>query len=877
MSNWGVGRCSRALLVGGAFLLPMIGASGPAAAAVQAKDSARIRFEIPPQDLGSALSEFARQSDQQLLFPPDLVKGKISRGVSGEFTPRQGLERLLAGTGLRISTASSGAFLLAPEPATGNGDAAAAAASSEELLPASVAPEASAGITITGTRIRGGTTPSPMISITAEQMRQEGFTDLGNVVRALPQNFSGGQNPGIAAGAFAGGRANQNITGGSGLNLRGLGPDASLTLLNGRRLSYDGFAQVVDISAIPVDAVERIEILTDGASAIYGSDAVGGVANVILKPDFNGLTVSALYGGATDGGLATHEYAATAGGTWSGGGMIATVKRASNDPIYSDQRDYAKTMYTPSTLYQRGDLSSGLISAHQSLGGFAEVRVDALRSRRTAMTDTGHGATYERNKPTTDTAFVAPSIEFSLPGSWLLTVGGAWGKSETNVDYNVVTVATGSQSLSRPYYRNRTQIYEVGAEGPLFALPGGPARLALGAGYRHNDFLDLNRVSKSVSVDGEVSSRFAYAELNLPLVGPSLHMPGIHRLTATGALRTEHYDSFGNVTTPKLGLIYSPSGDFTLKGSWGKSFKVPTLAEQFTGAQSILFPASFIGGTGYPSDATAIYYAGGNPFLKPERARTWSGSLAIHPRRLRGFEAELTWFDINYSNRVVTPVGNPYFALSDPTYAPFITYAPTPAQLSRLFSVSRFVNAAGVPFDPAKVVAIASNVWINTAREHAKGLDLSGSYRFDMGAGRLAIGGSLTWLNTNRRISEASQTYDLSGTLFYPAKLSGRAGAVWSQGGFTASLFGNYRGGVTNTADGRKGGSFTTFDATVRYDTGKRQDMFSNLAFELSAQNMFDEPPPLYDTSASPANAPYDSTNYSAVGRFVSVSVSKHF
>jgi hypothetical protein len=81
-------------------------------------------------------------------------------------------------------------------------------------------------IQVTGTRIRGGTTPSPVITIGSERIREEGFVDLGEVIRSIPQNFSGGQNPGVAAGATTGpaGIVNQNITGGSSLNLRGLGP-----------------------------------------------------------------------------------------------------------------------------------------------------------------------------------------------------------------------------------------------------------------------------------------------------------------------------------------------------------------------------------------------------------------------------------------------------------------------------------------------------------------------------------------------------------------------------------------------------------------------------------------------------------------------------
>jgi hypothetical protein len=101
-------------------------------------------------------------------------------------------------------------------------------------------------------------------------------------------------------------------------------------------------------------------------------------------------------------------------------------------------------------------------------------------------------------------------------------------------------------------------------------------------------------------------------------------------------------------------------------------------------------------------------------------------------------------------------------------------------------------------------------------------------------------------------------------------------GAVWQQSGFTASLFGNYTGGVINTADGSKGSSVTTFDATMRYDTGTRNDAWSNLTWELSAQNLLNRTPPLYAV-ASLVHAPYDSTNYSAVGRFLNLSVSKRW
>ncbi|PZR68411.1 MAG: TonB-dependent receptor, partial [Stutzerimonas stutzeri] len=554
---------------------------------------------------------------------------------------------------------------------------------------------------------------------------------------SLPQNFSGGQNPGIGAGATGGGRSNQNITGGSGLNLRGLGQDASLTLLNGRRMAYGGFVQMVDISALPVEAVDRIEILADGASAIYGSDAVGGVANVILKRDFDGLAASARYGFATDGGLATQDYSATAGATWASGGVIATFKTVSNDPVRADQRSYTEAMFAPSTLYQRGDLYSGLVSAHQALGDRVEIRVDGLLSRRRILTDLAYAATYERNEPTTRTRFIAPNMDIALPHGWLLSIGGAWGKDETKVDYRVITRATGAAALSRPSYDNESITYEVGAEGPMFALGGGDVRLAVGAGYRRNDYLSTNLVSGAITVDGKVSSRFGYGELNLPLIGPDQGIAAVHRLTVTGALRIEDYASLSTVSTPKLGLIYEPTEDVTLKASWGRSFKVPTLSQQFSIQNAILFPAVVIGGSGFAADATALYHVGGNPDLKPERATTWSAGISYQPRSLPGARMELSYFDVTYNDRVVSPIAFASQALSNPLYASQIVDSPGGAQQDALIaSAATFLNATGQPYDPAAIVAIVDNASVNAGRQTARGVDILGEYRHQRGAGQ---------------------------------------------------------------------------------------------------------------------------------------------
>jgi outer membrane receptor protein involved in Fe transport len=860
-----------------AALCAALYAAVPAVHAQSAASGESIRqYDIPAGSLSSALGAWGAQSDRQVVFAPDLVAGKQTKGVSGQYGAEQALAQLLAGTGLTWKRVNAQTYALekTPPPQPVNTNQKPASKSGTSPSAAAEKPTQLDAVSVTGTRIRGGVTASPTITIGAQQIQDEGFTDLGEVIRSVPQNYAGGQNPGVTAGAYLGGYNNQNTSGGSAANLRGIGQDASLTLLDGRRMSYGGNDQSVDISAIPVEAVDRIEIVTDGASAIYGSDAVGGVINVMLKRDFDGVAVGARYGTATEGGLATHEYNATAGTTWSTGGLIATWKNESNDPIYWDQRDYTRQMYGPTTLYQGADLHSGLISLHQSVGESVELHLDALSTERNMQTQYGYATVYDTYPTRTTTVLGSPSVTFMLPHDWTINVSAAAGRDQTQFHALGVMRATNEAYLDRSYnYSNKSRTYEVEGEGPVFSLPGGDARLAVGAGYRYNDFLYVYE-GDSIA-DGDEGSRFAYAELNLPLVGPTQDVAGVHRLELTGAIRTENHDSYGRVTTPKVGLIYSPAPDWTLKGSWGKSFKAPTLFEGYIAQFSYLYPASIFG-SGYAPDATVLYLNGGNLDLAPERAKTWSASVAFHPEALPRLETEFTAFHIDYNQRIIQPITDISGLLANPIYVDFVAHDPTAQEKAEALASTVFTNYTGSPYDPDKLVAIVDNRFVNASRQRIQGIDLSGSYRFDLANSRLALRSSVSWLDSERALTQTSAFSPSSGILFYPAKFSGRAGAVWTRDGLTASLFGNYKSGVTDPADGTKGGSFTTFDLTVRYDTGARDSSFSNMTFEASAQNLFNRDPPLYVVTDL-GNAPYDSTNYSAIGRFLSVSIAKRW
>jgi len=142
--------------------------------------------------------------------------------------------------------------------------------------------------------------PSPVTSIDADQIANTGVTDLISLFTKLP--ISG-------QGTFStqGNSSDDTANGGSSVSLRGLGADSTLILINGRRVSVSPFAKgidtaFVDINNIPLAAIKRVDILKDGASATYGSDAIAGVINIVLKDDFDGAAVSAKLGDTADGG-----------------------------------------------------------------------------------------------------------------------------------------------------------------------------------------------------------------------------------------------------------------------------------------------------------------------------------------------------------------------------------------------------------------------------------------------------------------------------------------------------------------------------------------------------------------------------------------------
>jgi iron complex outermembrane receptor protein len=184
----------------------------------------------------------------------------------------------------------------------------------------------------------------PVQTISVDQLDKQGITNAEQMLRLISANGTGADNMTSGNNVF-GADADRVSGGGSFASLRGLGPSGTLVLINGRRIAGYGLSgKAVDLNTIPLAAVARVEVLKDGASAIYGTDAVGGVINFILKTDFEGVQATASGNFTEHGGGATRRLQLVAGkGNLQTDrfNVMAAIGYDNNSKLDSSQRDFA--------------------------------------------------------------------------------------------------------------------------------------------------------------------------------------------------------------------------------------------------------------------------------------------------------------------------------------------------------------------------------------------------------------------------------------------------------------------------------------------------------------------------------------------------------
>lgn len=273
----------------------------PAAYAATEKS---VTFNITASDLSDALNQLAQQSDRQIVYASDVAAGRQAKPLQGAYSTQAALDTLLRGSGLVYRMSKDDTIIVVADKPRAAGASSPnpirlAAAETRVAATASTTNSAAAPVeevVVTGSRIvrEGYEAPTPLTVVGAEQLQTNanaGLIDYLNNMPALSGSALSSNNTTSVTGGFPGGAS---------VNLKSLGASRTLVLLNGQRLVGAEYHNIPNVAAIPQQLIERVDIVTGGASAVYGSQAVAGVVNFVLNTKFIGVK------GEVSGGLTNY-------------------------------------------------------------------------------------------------------------------------------------------------------------------------------------------------------------------------------------------------------------------------------------------------------------------------------------------------------------------------------------------------------------------------------------------------------------------------------------------------------------------------------------------------------------------------------------------
>jgi iron complex outermembrane receptor protein len=256
-------------------------------------------FDVPSGPAANAIPTFARQAGVQIVAPAAQLKGVVTPSVKGRQDARAALKTFLAGTNLEIAADNGSVIILRQAGASTGPQADPTPAASAQASVSGQTEEGAASVTevvVTGSRVirNGNNSPTPITVVLADDIQRVQPTTIADGLNQLPvfsspRNQYGNPNAGVGGGAGGNAAANQ-------LNLRNLGSVRNLILLDGHRVPPTSVNGIVDVDMIPQMLLQRVDTVTGGVSAVYGSDAVTGVVNFITDTKFTGVKLEAQAG-----------------------------------------------------------------------------------------------------------------------------------------------------------------------------------------------------------------------------------------------------------------------------------------------------------------------------------------------------------------------------------------------------------------------------------------------------------------------------------------------------------------------------------------------------------------------------------------------------
>jgi iron complex outermembrane receptor protein len=486
--------------------------------------------------------------------------------------------------------------------------------------------------------------------------------------------------------------------------------------------------------------------------------------------------------------------------------------------------------------------------------------------------------------------------------SGLLATSLAGGTAATALDPYDVAASPQSITLAREiddqqtYTQGRTELEQarVVADGTLVHIPGGDIKIASGGEVIHEDFYsqevqvtyDGATYEPTQTTDANRTDAAAFGELEIPFASPDNNLPFLYSMKGSVAGRYDHYSDFGSTFNPRFAVSLMPVDWLTLRATDGRSFLAPDLTQQYTVQTGTIAPGiPFLLPPGDTKDAfkNLIILTGGNPELKPQKARTYSLGGDITVPAIEGLKFSTTYYNALYNNQITTaPFTSPALFYT-PTYAPFYLRNPSYAAASALIgstpiSGNGFTSLAQM-YGPGGAITASSPVIIADARYNNLAIVKTDGLDFDAGY--------------KHPTSFGSVNFDIAGNYILRDEASPVAGAAFTNELWTmAKFYGSISGGA-NIHDFRiyanvlhTGGygltpgvspygqtwvkSYNTVSAFLNY-TFSGSGFINGTDLSINVNNILDTRPPV-DTATSLGYA-----GGSIIGRTVLLGLHKKF
>lgn len=961
-------------------------------------DARTIALDIKPQTVAEALTDWARQTGLQVIVPigPQTDRLLLAH-IRGELTARSALEQVLANTELTYEFINARTVVVRERPRVvikrvevpgaegASQEKRRGAASYNEKVLADMA--FGEEVIVAGSHIRGTLSAGSRLQIIdAGDIAATGYTTVQDVLRTLPANLGGAPSEDFDDGSTG------NYNYGVGINLRRLGAGSSLVLVDGRRQPVSGTTGTyVDISSIPVSAISRIEVLTDGASAVYGSDAIGGVVNIVLRDNYDGAETQLDYG--MSGDPRERRLSQIFGRAWEDGNALLGYQFYDREVLprsarrYSASEDkrplggddfrlfssnpgnildpvtgapaYAIPAGQNGTLLQPGDLLPGVVNlqgvqdaadllpqqrmhsayfnAQQRIGEDLTLHTEGRYSRREiALRIAGLPGTLA--VPVSNPFFVdpfggssvvfvaynflddvgpvtgmGPTNTFSSTADATLRLGRTWNtrlavtygqeklrwRGVNLIDSGALAAALadpdpatafnpfgdGSQTnpetlaailmVQNERAVSTLQNVTLAADGELFNLPGGAAKLALGTDYREES---LNSSSTDfTTLDRNVLAGFV--EVAVPVIGPGNSLPGVQELGLSVAGRYENYSDFGTTFNPRFGVSWAPFDEVKMRGNWGTSFKAPSLVDGHTGPTSSYITAVQLADPRSATGQSTVLMRGGSyAQLENETAEVWNVGLDFLLPGDVTPTLSLTYFDIDYRDRIA--VGGPPSApgnilLKEDQWADLIQRDPTQQQIDALCGDAEFIGNP-TSCSATTIAAVVDLRRRNLGRVKVQGIDLSFVRPLSTTSwGEFGLGLEASYImHYQVAVNKNSPLFDIVDTIGNALALRLRGALSWQRAQWSANLFVNYTDDYTDNLNSpqRSIASWTTLDLRLAYQVPAGAQWLEDVELSINAVNAFDKDPPFTNSRAG-----YDSANADPIGRTIGARITKRW